>query len=312
MNRNRRALCLLCGVLAAFGVQASWAAESRIVSWNAWSRQFIDPPVFQFLALPGAVTYRATLESGGARWTVESLKPRLDLATVWSRVPVKKFKLTLSWLDGGGRVLAEETSDRVKAPDWKGLDGPPADWVAAADRDIAWLIRVAESKPYQNLTHWEAQLLLQYLCRHKDDDPSYLPLARKLLRFVEDQFVLFGPESEAHPVPVKGPLVFEQFACWWPMEGHTGYYIQSLLELHKATGETTYLEKAMAAGNAICAQQFEDGSISNWGTRWLENGRPVGTNCGHTWYNTNAIASASLYQLASAIHGEAGRKAANK
>jgi hypothetical protein len=50
--------------------------DSRIVSWNACSRQFIDPPVFQLLALPGMATYRACVESGGVRWTVVSRGPR--------------------------------------------------------------------------------------------------------------------------------------------------------------------------------------------------------------------------------------------
>jgi hypothetical protein len=469
----------------------------------------IDPPVFQLLPLPQTKTYQALVEQGGKLWKIESREPRLDLVSIWSQVLLKKFKLTLKWFDGNGNVLAEEESWRTKAPDWQGLHEPADDWVGAADRNIGYLIRVAdtgrapyrepgvpvwiwsaaspcpiptpkswgsgyglkeyreyfeyraklwpdghgesypgciipaiiygmlahaqagrpqrdtamklartvadwalknrlpesgalplfpystisrgkfyggiestnvnllraswiglslvrlskatknpkyleyarhiarvtarfqapdgsfpysvnpqngkvteafctgaiqysllvdglaphgvdldllmaseraiewmmaypaqsnhwqggyedirECRPYQNLKHWEAQLLLQYLCRHKDRDPSYLPLAKKLLRFVEDQFVLFGPESEAHPVPIKGPLVFEQYLCWWPMEGHPGYYIQSLIELHKATGEKVYLEKAMATANAICAQQFDDGSISNWGTRW--------------------------------------------
>jgi hypothetical protein len=549
MMRRPRIIFLACAVVAGLVVPGARGDDSRIVSWNAYSRQFIDPPVFQLLALPGTAKFRASVESGGERWAVESPGSRLDLAPVWDRVPVKKFKLTMQWLDANGRVLAEETSERVKAPDWRGFHEPAADWVAAADRNIAWLVRIADSgrapyrepgvpvwiwsaaspcpvptpaslgpgyvlkdyreyfeyrarlwpdghgegypgcivpaiiyamlahsgasrpqrettlrlaraaadwalanrlpdsgalplfpyttiargkffggvesksvnllraswiglslvrlyeatsdaryleyarhiarvtkrfqapdgsfpyrvdprtgevveafstggiqfsllvdalaphgvepdllmasaravqwmtaypaqtshwqggyedigeaKPYQNLTHWEAQLLVQYLCQHKDDDPSYMPLAKKLLRFVEDQFTLFGPESEAHPVPVKGPLVFEQFACWWPMEGHTGYYIQSLIGLHRATGEKVYLEKAMAAANAICAQQFADGSISNWGTRWLENGKPVGENCGHTWYNTNAVAAASLYQLDAYLHSGAATR----
>jgi hypothetical protein len=181
----------------------------------------------------------------------------------------------------------------------------------AGERAIDWMIAdpaqtnhwqggyedVGEFRPYQNLTHWETQMLIQYLCRNRDHDPDYVPLAKRLNRFVEDQFVLFGPDSEAHPVPIKGPLVFEQFACWWPMEGHAGYWIQTLIALHRATGDASYLDKARAAANAISAQQFEDGSISNWGTRWLENGEPRGESCGHNWYNTNAIASAALYGL---------------
>lgn len=523
-----------CGSAA----KADERAESRITSWNAYSIQFIDPPTFSLLELPNTALYRAKVEQGGKTWQVESHQPRLELAPIWNEVPVKKFQLTFQWLDADGKVLHEESNWRTKAPDWHGFHEPRADWQSVADRNIEYLIRVAESgrapyhepgvpiwiwsaaspatmptreilgpgydlewyrnafayraerwpdghdesypgcinpamiygmttyaaagrpeaekamqlareagdwllehrlpddgplplfpystisrgkyfggieaksvnllraswiglslvhlyevthdekyldyarhiaqvtagfqagdgsfpyrldaktgevtesfctggiqfalliealtphgidpglqlageraiqwmiaypaqthhwqggyedvgefRHYQNLTHWEAQLLIQYLCRHKGRDPSYLPLAKRLNRFVEDQFVLFGPEDEAHPVPIKGPLVFEQYACWWPMEGHAGYWIQTLLELHRATGDDTYLNKARAAANAISAQQFDDGSISNWGTRWLENGKIHGENCGHNWYNTNAIAAAALYWL---------------
>lgn len=220
------------------------------------------------------------------------------------RVDPRDGKVTEAFCTGGIQF-----SLLVDALAPHGAAGP--DLLMASERAIQWMTAdpartnnwqsgyedIAEARPYRNLTHWKAQLLIWYLCRHVDRNPSHLPLAKTLLRFIEDQFVLFGPESEAHPVPVKGPLVFEQYVCWWPMEGHTGYYIQSLLALHRTTGEKIYLDKAAAAANAICAQQFDDGSISNWGTRWLENGKPKGEPCGHNWYNTNAIASASLYML---------------
>lgn len=527
-------------LLSTFSISFCQPSEpSRITSWNVYSHQFIDPPVFRLLPLPGTSVYQALIEQDGKTSTVEATVPRLDLSGVWSRVSVKTFTLTFRWMDGQGKAIAEETSQRVKAPDFGGFTEPLDDWVGAADRNIVYLMRVADSgrapykepgmpvwiwsaaspcpvptreslgpgydipdyreyfayraklwpeghgesypgciapaiiygmlahagtgraeseealrlsrtvgdwllehhlpdsgplpafpystiargkyfggieahnvillraswigislvslyeatqdrryldyashiarvtagfqapdgsfpyridprdgkvteayctggiqfsllvdalarngaatpellmasertiqwmiayptqsfnwqggyedigenRPYRNLTPWEAQLLIWYLCDHASADPGYLPLAKKLLRFVEDQFVLFGPESQSHPVPVKGPLVFEQFDCWWPMEGHTGYYIRSLLGLHQVTGDKIYLDKAKAAANAICAQQFDDGSISNWGTRWLDNGKPMGTDCGHNWYNTNAIASASLYLL---------------
>lgn len=518
---------------------AAFAGDTNIVSWNAYSLQFIDPPVFELLELPATTRYRATVEQSGNTWQVESERPRLDLKSIWQELAIKKFNLKLQWLDAEGETIAEESSWRTKAPDWQGFHEEPADWVAAADRNISYLIHAGlegkapyrevgvpiwiwsaaspttpptpeilgpgyqlswyrdafqyradrwpdghdesypgcivpaiiygftthasanrpeaeqalelaqtaadwlfehrlpsdcalpefpystisrgefyggvESKnvnllraswiglslvhlfevtketkfldharhiaevtatfqsgdgsfpyrlnpvtgevteafctgaiqftllvealephgvsvdllkasqralqwtlaypartnhwqagyedfgermPYENLTHWETQLLIQYLCRHNDSHPEYLPLARKLNRFVEDQFVIFGPENQSHPVPIKGPLVFEQYGCWWPMEGHAGYWIQTLIALHRATGDVEYLEKAKATANAICAQQFKDGSISNWGTRWLEDGKPRGENCGHNWYNTNALASAALYWLA--------------
>jgi len=53
----------------------------------------------------------------------------------------------------------------------------------------------------------------------------------------------------------------------------------------------------MAAGNAICAQQFENGSFSTWGAHSWVNGKPVGEDTGGNWYNCNAAAVAPLYDL---------------
>ncbi len=539
---------LLVAAVSMRGALLCEAEESRIISWNSHSRQFIDPPAFQLLPLARTVRYRAIAEQGERSWQVESPHPWLDLSPIWDKVPLKSFKLTFQWLDADEKVLSEEHSWRVKAPDWQGFNESPEDWAGAADRTIAYLIRagedgtapyrepgmpvwiwsaasptpeptremlgpayenkgvldefrnrhrwagsghpaaypgcivpaiiwsmtahaqlhrpqsqtamkmariaadwalknhlpdegvlprfpystiaagrfgsaleddninltraswmglgmvtmyeatqdrkyldyarhiaqvtakfqaadgsfpyrvniktgkvqeayctggiqfsllvealerhrvdeklqlasqrtvqwllayptesnnwqggyedVGEARPYFNLTQWEPEVLIAYLCRNKDCNPRYIPQAKKLLRFVEDQFVLFGPVSEAHTVPVKGPLVFEQYVCWWPMEVHAGYYLLANLELHKATGEQVYLDKAKATGNAICAQQYPDGSISNWASRWLEDGKPKGENSGHNWYNCNAIACYALYRLDAYCHGTTDR-----
>jgi hypothetical protein len=538
MKHTTRILGILVAAISLHGVLPCNAEESRIVSWNSHSRQFIDPPAFQLLPLAKTAKYQVIVKQGEQSWSVESPHPWLELAPIWDKVARKWFELTFRWLDADGKVLAEESNWRVKAPDWQGFTEPPEDWVAAADRTIAYLIRVGEegtapyrepgmpvwmwsaasptpeptremlgpafdnkgvldefrsrhkwagsghpvgypacivpaiiwsmtahaqlhrpqsetamkmahiaadwamknrlpdegvvplfpystiaegrfgealekdninltraswmglgmvsmyeatkdqkyldyarhiaavtakfqapdgsfpyrvkfktgevkeayctggiqfsllvealerhgvdeklqlaseraiqwmlsyptesrnwqggyedvgeARPYYNLSQWEPNVLIAYLCQDKDRNPQYVPCAKRLLRFVEDQFVLFSPESEAHAAPVKGPLVFEQYVCWWPMEVHAGYYLFANLELHKATGEQIYLDKAKATGNAICAQQYADGSISNWASRWMENGKPKGENSGHNWYNCNAIAAYALYRL---------------
>lgn len=187
----------------------------------------------------------------------------------------------------------------------------------AAQRAVDWMLNcvcgtmnwkasfedVGPSQFYSNLSQMGAQPLIRYLCRHKDQDPSYLPTARKLNRWVEDQFVTFGIENAASPVRDKGPLVFEQFDCWWPMEGHTANWILTLIELNKATGDKQYLDKAKAAANAICRDQYPDGQFSTWG-RDFETGKTVVETMAtdnpsgyHNWYNANAQAARALYKL---------------
>ena len=484
--------------------------QSLITSWNVCSKQFIDPPVFRLLPLPETALYQAEVKQGQHAWTVSSKEPSLDLKKIWKHLAVRKFDLKLRWLDRDGKAIREESSTRVKAPDFKGFNEAPLDWAAAADRNIAYLIWAADhgktpyrepgvpvwiwsSAPgypvgypalnlnffiwaflahrehngpnsdeafrlaritadwtlknhtpdsgalprfpyssitdgkmsggvdgeglnllraswfassyvdlyaithhqpyldyarhiadttlkfqnpdgsfpyrihpktgavlemynsnvgeflelvdkleahgfdskramaarraaewalsyvctthnwkavfedvtpggmYQNLTGMSCESFIRYLCRHKDEDSSYLPAAKQLNRWVEDQFVTFGIENETLPVREKGVLVFEQYNCWAPMDSHTGNWIMSLIELHKATGENQYLEKAMAAANAICFDQYPDGQFSTWGRNWDDRRTAVenipeeaGSN---NWYAGNACATLGLYKL---------------
>ena len=158
---------------------------------------------------------------------------------------------------------------------------------------------VPELPFYANLSQMSAQPLIRYLCRHKDEDPTHLPTALRLNRWVEDQFITFGPDDEASPVRAKGPLVFEQFICWWPMEGHTANWILTLIELHKATGKKIYLDKAKAAANAICAAQYKDGQFSTWGRDYQTGASAIEKNDPPilNWYNANSFADWALYKL---------------
>jgi hypothetical protein len=484
------------------------ASPASITSWNAYSKQFIDPPVFRVLPLAGTAEYRAVVGQNGRTWSASSRSPMLSLAKIWPRVNIGKFSLALQCVAPDGRVSRTETGTRVKAPDFKGFKERPADWAAAADRNIAYLINanehasvpyrepgvpvwiwaatpshnlsypcitinnliwaflahvenrgpqspealrlaragadwalehrqpnsgalplfpystvsvgkfgggvegdsvnllraswlaisfadlyavtrhepylayarhiadttvkfqnadgsfpyrvnprtgavveqyncsamefvelveklepfghddrralaaqraldwmlacvctthnwkaayedVGETRFYSNLSQMPVLPLIRYLCRHKDEDSGYLPKAMELNRWVEDQFIAFGPDDEASPVRVKGPQVFEQFVCWRPMEGHTANWILALIELHKATHKRIYLDKAQAAANAICHEQYPDGQFSTWG-RDYQTGKSMDGEVDpptHNWFNGNAFADWALYKL---------------
>ncbi len=506
---------------------------TKIVSWNACSRQFIDAPTFKLLPRPDAAHYTAEVKQGKQCWKVESGTPILSLETIWPQMENKIFTLDFQWLDTAGNTLASENTIRVKAPDWQGLKEPAADWRGAADRNMeffihtAWqgkapyrepnvpvwiwscasptvtqgsyvgnfpdgypmgypgitlnyyiwallayvdrggtqsaeamrlaricgdwglknrrpdrgalplfpyttitngefagsdqspvfteganitllrgallalgyvdLYRVTKHQPYldyaihiakttakfqredgsfpyrlnpetgvvsehytpaagdfaalvralepyyfdpdlsmaaqravnwtiaavcssnhwkgvfedvslwptfSNLSSFQAQLFTQYLCQYHEEDPSFAPLARRLNRYLEDQFVVFSSESESfiHPVKgivhIKGPLVYEQYVCWYPMEAHTGHWVRTLIALHQATGDPVYLDKARAAANAICSLQFDDGQFSTLGMRYYQDGKLVSDpETGFNWYNANVAASMALYAL---------------
>jgi hypothetical protein len=491
--------------------------QGQIVSWNSHSGQFIDPPTFKLLRDPNAVEYRAIVKQDDARYEVTSRIPTIELRGLWEKIKFGKFTLRFEWVDKQGVVIKSDESEswvvRLKSADWGGFDGRRVDWLAAADRGIAYMLRVAKdgpctyrqpnvpvwiwepvsqnpaqypqqqfpiymeaflaahaqkrpnseqcldyatyiadwmmanrrpdkgpiplfpystigrgkfeggvegksanvlracyfaiallevyervkkpeyldyarhiadvtmkfqnrdgSFPYRinpetgsvleqytvssmdfvnlvealevhghdakralaarraiewllaypcqtnlwaapfedipdpglisrNLSQWAPMFLIRHLCAHRDDDPSYVPLAVKLNRWVEDQFVVFGVVEYAHPgtqkmIRVKGPLVREQSMCFAAMDGHTANWILTLIELHKATGKKVYLDKAMAAANAMCAEQYGSGSFSTWGRDYI-TGEPDPAPLGafSNWYSGTCYAVESLCKL---------------
>ncbi|MEW5925196.1 MAG: hypothetical protein AB1746_14525, partial [Candidatus Zixiibacteriota bacterium] len=77
---------------------------------------------------------------------------------------------------------------------------------------------VAAAKPYHNLTKYEASWFAQYLLKNMDRDATYLAYAKELIRFCEDQFVVWekpgiydnwGNSSDGWLMPA----VLEQYSC---------------------------------------------------------------------------------------------------
>ena len=179
---------------------------------------------------------------------------------------------------------------------------PKAAWKHARDRAVRWLINnpvktrlwqgmyedVSELPPYTNLQHWDANALIRYFVHYLCSDSEYLRMAEALNAFIEDQFVLWQAEEGFARCPT--PAVLEQYRCYHPMEVHTGNWLLSLAALHGATGSDEYLDKAVAAANAIVRGQMECGAFSTWGND-QRFGRP--TNAVN-WPGCNACASSAL------------------
>lgn len=210
-----------------------------------------------------------------------------------------------------GQVVEDYTCraiDFVKLIDALEAYRPNARRAYAARRAVDWMLAypvatshwqaayedVGEKIPFENLENAAALQLIRYLCRHHKENARYIPLARKVNRWVEDQFVVFKPDDSINDLQVPVPQVIEQYACWYIMETHTANWIDALIALHQTTGEKEYLEKAQAAANAICASQFLNGEFSTWGHD------PVSGRRGDqhaNWYVCNARASEVLYEL---------------
>lgn len=114
--------------------------------------------------------------------------------------------------------------------------------------------------PYHNLSREQACDLAIYLFRNKRD----LKLAEELVRFSEDQFVIWEqPLPIVYQDPRKGgrsenwitPSVQEQTVFWMPVGRSAGIMMLTFYEAYVATQNAMYLAKARSIANSFTVVQ---------------------------------------------------------
>ncbi len=196
-------------------------------------------------------------------------------------------------------------------------DNPSDPYRNALDRGLDWVLAnpvktglwqqmyedVRTLEPYDNLEQWAALETAMLLLRR--NHPDALETGLGLVRYVEDQFVLFGDEASL-PVPYLPytPAVLEQYHCYWPMDFHTANYVRATLALHDATGDPNWAHKAVAAANTIVRCQRPDGRLST-----LVPDRRFGTTPPFSdWFNCMAHAADVLLKLGPRLTALAGKE----
>lgn len=128
------------------------------------------------------------------------------------------------------------------------------------------------SSNYSNLTHIDANNMIDYIVHNLTDDPQMLKQAKELMRFVEDQFVVWGdfPEWNSYYDGQErwySPAVLEQYAWYVPIDGSTATVLNAFLNLYSVTGDRLYLEKACALGDSITRMQNPESGVIP--THWV-------------------------------------------
>ncbi len=127
-------------------------------------------------------------------------------------------------------------------------------------------------KPYENLTKHDACSFAIYLFNHKDIIPNSLELAEELLRFSEDQFVVWEK-----PMPHQNtraqfwilPCALEQYNYYVPIDASVSKLMNTYLEAFKATEKELYLAKAIEFANAMTVAQVAE--TGRYPTYWEWN-----------------------------------------
>ena len=131
---------------------------------------------------------------------------------------------------------------------------------------------------YCNLTHYAPGSLAKYLVKYHQDDPQSVELAKELMRFVEDQFVLWkqpypwphhSPDEDEPPYDTAKwhtPAALEQYFWYVPIDASTSAVLLGFLAMYKAGCGSLYLAKAQALADQLTRMQQEDGKIP---THWM-------------------------------------------
>lgn len=149
--------------------------------------------------------------------------------------------------------------------------------------------------PYMNMSREQACDVALLLLNKAKENPEGIAQAEELLRYAEDQFVVWDPVKDCDGWRKAMPdrrkncdkwvanVVLEQYACYDPVARSSGILINTYLKAHGVTGKPIYLQKAKALANGLlegqewhAKHQNANGEIPTWVMRsdwlnWLNN-----------------------------------------
>ncbi len=160
-------------------------------------------------------------------------------------------------------------------------------------------IRVSSN--YANLTHLVANGMIRYIANNFSDDTEKMEQAKELMRYVEDQFVVWGEFAPWNPnydgkEKWYSPAALEQYDWYVPIDGSTSNVARTFLEMYKATGEKLYLEKSYALADSITRMQNPENGVIP--THWMTT--DCSTVLKNFWINCHIGAAFTMMNIAEA------------
>ena len=155
------------------------------------------------------------------------------------------------------------------------------------------------SVSYSNLTHYGASSLARHYAKYYSDDENKMKIAQELVRYIEDQFVVWhrpAPwnKDSADTSLWPTPCALEQYNWYVPIDASAANIIMTFVAMYKAGRGELYLAKARALADTITRVQHEDGMIP---THWLDKKTLDGDNF---WINC-MIAAADAVETVSEL-----------
>ncbi|HEY0668964.1 MAG TPA: hypothetical protein VGD22_12340 [Sphingobacteriaceae bacterium] len=132
--------------------------------------------------------------------------------------------------------------------------------------------------PFVNLSREQSCDLAIYLLNNGKDNPENIKLAEELIRFSEDQFVIWEqPRRKTVPHKNEGrnpenwitPSVQEQYVFWYPVGRAAGIMVDTYWHAYNVTKNDMYLAKAKSLANSfVMVQKEHDGDYPTFFTKY--------------------------------------------
>ena len=199
-------------------------------------------------------TWRLKLRSDGTAVNENYTMP-MDMITLYEHL-YKKYGIT-TYQASQERAFKWILENPVKTWNWEGQ-----------------FEDVEPSQGYKNLSKHLACSFAIHLFEHMDQYPKYLDLAQEIVRFAEDQFVVWERPMPQEKWPTEQwitPCVLEQYHYYVPIDASAAKLIAVFQKAYEATGDILYLAKACELANTMTVAQ--DKETGRYPTYWEYNER---------------------------------------
>ncbi|MCX7006135.1 MAG: hypothetical protein NTY53_02615 [Kiritimatiellaeota bacterium] len=218
--------------------------------------------------------------------------------------------LVVNFLDRLAQVTGETRFDAMRAKAVVWIEKNPV-------KTWNWQGQFEDVKPlppYQNLTKHDACDFAIHLFQTAAQSAEQQALALDLLRFSEDQFVIWdkppadsptkqSPDGTANAKTTGWmlPCVLEQYRCYAPVCASSAKLIRTFLAAYGATRDPLHLEKAKALAGTLTRTQSNKAAPGRYLT-WVK--QPSGP----MWFNCELAAIRAMEELAKVDQANGGGK----
>jgi maltose/maltodextrin transport system substrate-binding protein len=146
---------------------------------------------------------------------------------------------------------------------------------------------VGAKAPYEDQSNPDVTGVSIILFNASDKHPEYLAMAKEMLRFAEDQFVVWDRRDAVAGPNWAIPSALEQYVCYTPINASNHALIRAFIAGYKATGDTMYKAKALALADTLTVAWKDFGS--NEIPTWMNYGEPS-----NDWMNCSVVSAITL------------------